>query len=239
MSRRARHALTSACLGLLWLGFAAAAGTGLRTAPAWLTLTPDQSSAELTLSNTGEHPLHAQVRLYRWTQDAGQERLTPTRDLAVSPPVMQIAPRQQQIVRLIRTGEPPADHESSYRIIVDQLPRADVAGHQTVLRYSAPVFIAPPSPGAPHLTASLTRDAGRLMLRVENRGNRHARLADLGYRDARGSRIVVAGELAGYVLPGQYRTWALPERTGGYAAGQFVAKVNQDPAERPLPRSSR
>jgi fimbrial chaperone protein len=235
MAVAASRLSTLACLGLLWLGCATTAATGLRTSPSWLVLGAGQKSAELSVSNTGDQPLHAQVRLYRWTQHQGKEQLTPTRDMAVSPPIMEIAPRQRQVVRLVRLGETASPQEGSYRILIDQLPRPGVTGEQTVLRYSAPVFVAPAAPGAPRLSTSLSHEDRRTLLRVDNHGSTHARLADLGYRDADGRRVTVADRLAGYVLPGQYKTWDLPERAGGYADGEFVAKVNQDRTERPLP----
>lgn len=223
-----------ACLGLLGLGTATATTTGLRTAPAWLTLEPTQKSAELSLSNTSNAPLHAQVRLYLWVQEHGEEQLLPTRELAVSPPIIEIPAGQQQRVRVIRLDEPRREHEGSYRLIIDQLPRQDMNGPQTVLRYSAPVFVAAPQPGTPRLIASLVQQAGRTLLRVDNHGKAHARLADLGYRDAGGQRTEVAARLAGYVLPGQYKVWQLPDRPGGYRDGHFMARVNQDRTERRL-----
>lgn len=227
--------LPTACLALLWLGPVATASTGLRATPAWLTLTDTQASIQLTLGNTSDQPLLARVRLYRWLQANGQEQLLPTRDLVVSPPLIEVAPGTQQIVRVVRLQDTASTHEDSYRLIIDQLPRPDIPGHQNLLRYSTPVFASPAMPGAPLLRTRVVLQAGQPQLRIDNAGRSHARLADLAYRDSRGKRVAVAESLAGYVLPGQYRSWPLPARAEGYEGGQFVAKVNLDPRERPLP----
>lgn len=224
----------SACLGGLLLACASIGATGLRTAPTRIVLDPGLSATEVSVSNTSDTPLHAQIRLYGWTQENGEDRLQPTREMAVSPPLIEIAPRQQQTVRIIRLGDTPADREASYRIIIDQLPRQDVQGPQTILRYSAPVFALPQVAGTHRLTASLQRQGPGWLLRIDNHGTRHARLADLEYRDADGSRLSIAQRLAGYVLPGQFKTWPLPARPAGYDKDRFTAKVNQDASQLPL-----
>lgn len=224
-----------ACLGLLLLACASIGATGLRTAPTRVVLDPTSNATEVAVSNTSDAPLFAQIRLYAWTQENGHDRLLPTREMAVSPPLIEIPPHQQQLVRVIRLGETPAEREGSYRIIIDQLPRPELQGPQTVLRYSAPVFAAPQAGGTHRLTASVERLGADWSLRIDNHGTRHARLADLEYRDASGGRLSIAERLAGYVLPGQFKTWALPTRAMGYAEGGFTAKVNQDASQLPLP----
>src|SRR5690606_27632881 len=91
---------------------------------------------------------HAQVRVYRWTQVDGQDVLEATRDLAISPPMLEVASGGEQLVRVVRLGPAPAATEASYRVVVDELPVAAVdaadggEGLRFVLRYSIPVFVA-------------------------------------------------------------------------------------------------
>ncbi len=235
MRRRAPTRLRLAGLLVLALGCATSTATGLRVAPSSLVLEPTQGDAALTISNTSDRPMQAQVRLFAWSQPQGQEQLVPTEAMAVSPPFVDIAPHQQQRLRVIRLGPAPAEREGSYRIVIDQLPRADVASPQTVLRYSAPVFIAPrQSSRQARLTASVQKQQDGWVVRIENHGNAHARLADLGVRAPDGRQILLAGQLAGYVLPGQFKEWPLPARAVGQGPLQFVARINQDPAHQPL-----
>lgn len=224
---------------MLFLACASIGATGLRTAPTLIVLEPDSDSTQVLLSNTGDAHLQAQIRLYRWTQEDGRDRLLPAREMAVSPPLIEIGPRQQQLVRIVRLGDTPAHREGSYRILIDQLPRPEVQGEQTVMRYSAPVFAEPRAAGTHRLTASVQRDGEHWRLRIDNHGIRHARLADLEYQDASGRRQLIAEWLAGYVLPGRYRTWTLPARADGYAENGFTAKVNQDASRLPLMAQAR
>src|SRR5688500_4736362 len=109
---------TLACVLSLAL-CATANGASLQVSPTSVTLQAPQNADGLTLTNTGTAPLHAQVRVFRWTQQDNEEKLEPTRDLAISPPMLQLAPGAQQLVRIIRLGSPPMDAETSYRLIVD------------------------------------------------------------------------------------------------------------------------
>lgn len=222
------------CLSILVLACASLGATGLRTSPTRVVLDAGLDATEVAVSNTSDAPLFAQVRLYAWTQQDGHDRLLPTREMTVSPPLIEIAPHQQQLVRVIRLGGTSTGREGSYRIIIDQLPRQEAQGPQTVLRYSAPLFAPPHAPGTHRLTASLQRQESDWLLRIDNQGSRHARLADLEYRDASGKRLPIARQLAGYVLPGQFKTWPLPARADGYGTGRFTARVNQDTHELPL-----
>src|SRR5688572_16783433 len=122
MMRRGRTGTWGLACVLSLLLCASANGASLQVSPTSVTLQARQNADGLTLTNTGTTPLHAQVRVFRWTQQGNEEKLEPTRDLAISPPMLEIAPGAQQLVRVIRLGPPPADAETSYRLIVDELP---------------------------------------------------------------------------------------------------------------------
>lgn len=91
------------------------------------------------------------------------------------------------------------------------------------------MFALPSEAGdpSPSLRATVSRHGLDRALRVHNAGLRHARLADLAYIDADGARRSIRDSLAGYILPGQTRQWALPANlpTGG---GRVVARINSD-----------
>ena len=68
----------------------AAFASGLQVSPVTLTLSPTQAADGLWLSNTGDNVVNAQVRVFRWTQEGGEDKLTPSRGLLVSPPMLQL-----------------------------------------------------------------------------------------------------------------------------------------------------
>lgn len=216
-----------------------APAAGLQVTPTQLTLSRERPAQALWLSNTGQETLRAQVRVFRWIQENGQERLEPDPGLAVSPPMLELAPGAQQLVRVIRLGAPPA-REGAYRLIVDELPPDQAkraAGLQFVLRYSVPVFLAPADgeAGAPRLRAQFQFEGERAWLAVDNRGERRAQLADAVFVDAQGRRHALAPGLLGYALAGQRMRWPLqiPAETLR-GPGSLKARINGEPDEQAL-----
>lgn len=232
-----------------WIAsIAGAQAAGLQVTPTGVTLAPRQNADALWLSNSSTEPLHAQLRAFRWSQVDGEDRLEPTRDLIVSPPALQLPPGERQLVRVIRAGPPPSEGEGSYRVIVDELPMpssgatATGRGLRFVLQYSLPVFLLPAAGAAPSeamgpaVDARLVAEAGAWRLQIANRGDRHAQIADLHWVDGAGRRHVLGAGLAGYVLPGQQRTWVLPHgpAPGRASAGAVEVKINGQALERTL-----
>ncbi len=239
MKQRAKpHLQLFAALVLSATGGAHAAS--LQVAPTSVTVQARQNASGLTLANTGTADLHAQVRVFRWTQVDGEDVLEATRDIAISPPMAKLAAGAKQLVRIIRVG-PPADGEMAYRVIVDELPVEAVGdagkpGLQFMLRYSVPVFVMPAGieTVAPELHVRVVGGDGQRSLEVRNIGTGHAQLADLAFVDGAGRRTLVGEGLAGYVLAGQYRLWPLPAAIGDAAGGHFETRINGEADVRSL-----
>lgn len=221
---------------------AGASAVNLQVTPTTVTLSADRRAEGMKLRNSGKSPLHAQIRIFRWTQSGGEDRLEPTTDVVVSPPMLELPPAAEQLVRIVRLGPPPVTGEASYRLIVDELPlEQDAAtkqqGLRLVLRYSIPVFLTPQTGPLPAsvLRARLLEDARQQrFLEIENVGNGHAQIAELGYANASGTRSEIAAGLAGYVLPGQRRRWPLPANLSTAPGGSFKARINGEADERVL-----
>jgi len=231
MTSRRTIALSAA----LALAGSIAHASGLQVSPVSLSLQPTQNADGLWLSNSGDALVRAQVRVYRWTQEGGDDRLAPSRGLVISPPMLQLDPEGKQLIRVIRAGAPPASgaSEDAYRIAIDELPSQDPGrkGLEFVLHYSVPVFVEPAGApaSAPELHWTLRRDGEHAVLEVANTGGTHAQLAGLAITDAAGHRTEVSAGLLGYVLPGATMRWMLkPPATTFAAGGTLEGKVNGD-----------
>jgi fimbrial chaperone protein len=214
----------------------AAWSSGLQVSPIGLTVLAKAQAEALWLTNTGNDTIHAQVRVFRWTQADGKDLLEPSRDLVVSPPMVTIAPGARQMVRVIRQVEPPADGiEGAYRVLVDELPvdAAKKEGLTFVLRYSIPVFLSPRGDPTVKATLQATREgpASGGALRVRNSGTGHAQIADIVRLGANGERTVLKAGLVGYTLAGSAMAWSLPAAPAG---GSVRARINGDPTESTL-----
>ena len=220
----------------------------MQVSPTKIFVAAERNAAGLTLLNTGNAILHAQVRVFEWRQQDGKNQLVPSHTIVASPPMLKLTPGVNQLVRIVRNGLPPDSTESSYRIIIDELPvptnQVDVAnqsnnlksdGLQFRLRYSVPVFLAPSKQTLvqPVLNTRLIEDRGVQFLHISNDGNGHAQIADLTWMQGE-RRINIVPGLSGYVLPGQQRQWPLPESLDLIKDGAFTARINGELLERIL-----
>src|SRR5664279_3233929 len=122
---------------------AAARAQMLSVWPVNIFLSPGQRAATLSVTNSGSSVTGIQVRAYAWNQKDGDDQITATRMMIVSPPLASIPPGATQVVRLV-LRQLPQDRESTYRILVDQIPPPAEAGVvHMVLRLSIPIFAQP------------------------------------------------------------------------------------------------
>lgn len=214
--------------------------SGLQVSPISLSLQARENASGLTLSNSSDEAISAQVRIYQWSQDETGDQLTPSRGLLASPPMIKLNPGDKQLVRIIRAKAPPQGAgavEDSYRIFVNELPiksATQKTGLQFALSYSLPVFVQPVGivKTDPQLQwrYRLQPDGKQIILRVSNSGNGHAKLIDLSVVDAAGNSVNIHQGLLGYVLPGATMNWTLkvpPSAiTNGVIAGKFKVTIN-------------
>ena len=231
-----RMAIRGIFSGLL-LSSSVAMASGLQVSPISLSLQAKQNASGLTLSNTGDNAVHAQVRVYQWSQDEKGDQLTTSRGLLASPPMIELQPGEKQLIRIIRASAPPSGVgavESSYRLSIDELPIKSAeqkSGLQFALSYSLPVFVNPVgiTKTTPRLqwSYSLQPDGEQINLRVSNSGNGHAQLADLSIIDDAGNSIDLHQGLLGYVLPGATMNWTLKTLPSSMkTSGKFKVMIN-------------
>lgn len=224
-------------LASLVLACSGAQASGLQVAPISLTVQAQENAQGLWLSNTGEDVVHAQVRVYQWTQASGKDELIPSRGLVVSPPMLELKPGAKQLVRVIRTGAPPSGAgaaEAAYRLAIDELP-VDTQGKkglQFVLHYSVPVFLEPAGSAktAPALQWQLERNGHQATLQISNHGSGHAQVSQISFVAHSGQRTEINAGLFGYVLPGATMRWTLKQPAATFAGdGAFEARINDAP----------
>ena len=198
----------------------------------------DARATALWLENRGATAVTLQIRVLGWTQqDFGDRFQEAPQELVTSPPLATIAPGRRQLVRLMRTREAPANSETSYRILIDEVPgpesheasraESDVAMGVTFrMRYSVPLFVYGRGMRPPEATSAARRDTAaasqpalswRLVtdergrfLQLRNAGATHARLSNVQLVTPASGFDVAAG-LLGYVLPGADMRWPLPD----------------------------
>ena len=209
----------------------AAQGANLQISPVSISFQPGQNAAGIQLQNNGDTPLYGQVRVYAWDQRDGVDALTPTTQLVASPPIIEIAGKSAQTIRLVRragVAVTPGGAEQTYRILIDELPRGDPQQGNVAIRlqYSVPAFVLPAdTQAAPQLEWSTFQRAGAWHLRARNTGALHAQIGatsvTVGSRD-----VVLSKGLLGYALPGRTREWALPADVAGALPAPLAIDTN-------------
>ena len=186
----------------------------------------------LTITNADDNPVVVQVRVVSWSQKSGAEELVDTRELLVTPPVLQIPPMGQQIVRVALRRDPDPAQELTYRVIFEEVPQAapkDFVGLRVALHLSIPVFVAPAHGKASPAVAWDSRwlPNGQLELAATNNGSGHLQITDFEARFP-GSLMPLRGVTSKYVLPGSRMSWTLTPPADATRSGAIPIHGHSD-----------
>lgn len=186
----------------------AMAGGHLQVGSTRVELPAGARATRLVLRNSGDAPVGAQVRVYDWSQPDGEDRLDETQDMALSPPIVRIAPGEEQVVRIVRQGPAPTGRDATYRVVAEEIPLTPQDASVAVgfrMRFVLPLFDrfadAPPA----QLSCRLSADT----LTCLNAGGRACKLGATRLVDAAGRAVELTNGLFGYVLPHSSRRWTL------------------------------
>ena len=189
-----------------------AAASSFSIAPIRVEMSAGRSRGVLTLHNDGDAAVTVQVSTVAWSQPDGADRYAPTRDLITTPPVFEVPPKSQQIVRVALRREADATHELAYRLFFEEVPTAasrTFNGLQVALRIGVPVFIAPAGKAVAALAWQARPSApGELRIEATNHGTAHLQITDFEIESAAPAQpLHVAGSR--YVLPESTVRWTV------------------------------
>ena len=185
----------------------------IRLSPVSIEILNDQSASSISLYNQSNESTDLQVRVFEWRQNAGQDQLIPTDEIAVSPPFLKLQPNDSYNLRVVRINPAPVSGEQTYRIIIDELPKpidnrkAD-QGINVLLRSSLPLFVVNKD-AITKLNWSIQQEQNTSFLMISNVGNRHALLNNLTLIDvtANKSYAIKVNTVNGYILAGKARNF--------------------------------
>ena len=185
----------------------------IRLSPVNVEILSDQSASSISLYNQSNESADLQIRIFEWTQNAGQDQLIPTDDIAVSPPFLKLKPNDSYNLRVVRIKPEPISGEKTYRIILDELPkpidsRKASQGVNVLLRSSLPVFVVNKD-AMTKLSWSIQKEQSSAYLTISNVGNRHALLNNLTLVDTTSNKSypIKVNTVNGYILSGKSRNF--------------------------------
>ena len=79
--------------------------------PVTVEILSNQSASSISLYNQSNESTDLQVRVFEWSQNNGQDQLTPTDEIAVSPPFLKLQPNDSYNLRVVRVNPTPVSGE--------------------------------------------------------------------------------------------------------------------------------
>lgn len=210
--------LTLLLAGAAWQILPASA-QGLAIAPIMIEAPASGGAASLTVSSALQTDVTVQVRVFDWTQQAGEEQLVPAMGLRFAPEIFTLSPGTSQVIRM---AVPDTGGEGAWRVVIDELPSAQPAAqpggaHLAIrLRYVLAMFAG--AAAAPErLEARLSGE--NLVLR--NSGAGWLKLHNLSLESADGGEVP-AGPGIVYLLPQGELSFPAPDMPGFSALNYSV-----------------
>lgn len=206
---------------LLSMSSAMAAG-GFRVTPTKLEVGARQTGSALTITNLLNQNVTIQIKVMEWTQDGNEQQLELSRDVIFSPPIVNIPPGADQIVRFrLRRG---ADQflERAYRVYVQQLQSPSGASSNTIkVKFGVPLFVKPLQPTEPRYLINVQQQSDRGIVNITNYGTEHIRVKRVVAFPASAEQIrpdfsravgATSKPVEGSydILPGASRQWVVP-----------------------------
>ncbi len=187
----------------------AAAGV-FSVTPVRIYMTPKDRAVAVTLTNEGDSEVALQADLSVWTQKPdGTDELTLTEDLILSPPIVKLAPKGRQVVRLALLKPADASRQLTYRLIMREIPEITQPKNATIqvpiaLALSMPVFITPPAARYEINCSAARAEMQTIAVSCTNTGTAYAQIRDIQIK--RADKVAARFEGGTYILPGARKT---------------------------------
>lgn len=191
----------------------------LNVSPVLLTLTHDEPIATLTLINSSDEDTTIQADVVHWSQKDGQDNLTPTSDLIISPPLFQLAAHESQLIRVAWLDSHALDTQLTYRVLLREIiPHASARKSYAqknlwiALQISLPLFIQPQVPEIDFQWRIKRLNPKTFALNLINAGNTTLFLNQIEYLS--GKKLLAHQKTFAYVLPKKNHGWLLKPQRG-------------------------
>jgi fimbrial chaperone protein len=213
----------------------AAVGAGIANtvsvAPARLMLSDKQTSANITVSNTGSASMVVQIETMQWSQAEGREILDLSTAMLANPSTFTLPANGKQVVKVNLKRPPDQRKELTYRIVLREVPPPDRADEPRLPpKASMPAFISPNGANAaPALQWRAMRVNDGIRLVAYNTGNAHVQMGPIDVAHAASGKPLATYATDEYLLPNDSRTWNLNSKSAP-AVGTLLRVSSQTDA---------
>lgn len=196
------------CALLMGAALLCGSAQAFQVRPVRMDLSSRQPTGQLVVSNPTARPLLIQAEAFDWSQTQDRDQLEPSSDLIVNPPIFELAPGAQQVVRVGLRRAAQDGVERPHRIWLTQVattPDDGDTGVQMLLRLSLPVFVVGTGTGSAQTTWQ--RPGTDSVVELNNAGARHVHVRELRVVGDDGAPTTLG---PCYALPGGRCRWPLP-----------------------------
>lgn len=228
------------------VGCAAVAVAGVIISPVVLEIDSPRKAIAVKVTNSGDQPITFQTEAVTWKQVNGVDQNTPTDDLLVIPPIVEVPPNATQIFRVMLRSKAPSAVERTYRVVLEDItdketetPSSAKASVAFRLTHSLPVVIAPAgkitniirwkscpvaageAPAAVTSPGLPAATAPQACIRLLNAGNRRVKVQALTLSGDNWQQVL-ALKVGVNVLAADQREWRVPLQPGQTGAVRGV-----------------
>ena len=201
--------------------------------PVRIQLSSSVPTGVLHVTNSANTDVTVQLQPMLWTQQDGEDQLKATRDLIATPQIFNLKAGASQIVRIGLAKKTDPASESSYRLILEEIPPPPEPGFQGLrlaLRISLPVFVKPEGKADQALEArivqSIPTPAEHIDLELINTGRTHVQLLNLKLYSADVREELLATlEKNIYLLAGQKKKISIKPKNAVMPADAFLIRA--------------
>ena len=165
----------------------------------------------LKIKNTHDRKKAVRLRGFAWRDSDDASNLDPSDDLLVMPPIFEVEPGSEQIVRIGLRQPAATETEQTYRILISEVPSEldSSEGVNFNLEINLPIFIRPEGAKADPVW-SLSDDGERSpALILSNQGNAHIKVLSVALEAPDGGSEAVDIGGKSYLFGGEERRWPL------------------------------
>lgn len=199
--------------------------------PVRIFMTPRDRAVAVTVTNDGDEELVMQAEVFSWAQKpTGEDELTPSDDLVLSPPILKLAPKARQVVRLAMVNRVATDRQVTYRLVVREVPEVKQGAGvqmQVALAFSMPVFITPPGAKRDVACSAARMRPDTIKVTCANGGSAYGQVRELAVLLPGGERFVPR-DTGGYLLSGITRSFEIRKPEGAFAPGKHKVEITLD-----------
>lgn len=185
---------------------------GLSIWPVQVNLTADGSVQELQVNNPSDERSYVQVMAVEWHAPENINEAPHVEAILAVPPVFELDPDGNQLVRLAVRGPMDDSVERSYKLVITEVPRtAGLIPNSLAIaaRMTLPIFVTPEGAVPVPVWTLQEHDKGKPSLMLANQGSAHIRVNNIQLIPVDKEKAVFETQEGALVLADKGMSWPL------------------------------